>query len=120
MTPDQFIPIIEENGMIVPIGEWVIRQACKQSMLWQSQGLKPVPLAVNLSPRQFMHRGLVESIRAILDDTGIDPAMIQFEITETALMEHGEQTLEILGHINAMGIRCRSTISAPAIHRWLT
>jgi EAL domain-containing protein (putative c-di-GMP-specific phosphodiesterase class I) len=63
-----------------------------------------VPLAVNLSPRQFMHRGLVESIRAILDDTGIDPAMIQFEITETALMEHGEQTLEILGHINAMGI----------------
>ena len=105
VTPDQFIPIIEENGMIVPIGEWVIREACKQSMLWQSQGLKPVPLAVNLSPRQFMHRGLVESIRAILDDTGIDPAMIQFEITETALMEHGEQTLEILGHINAMGIR---------------
>jgi diguanylate cyclase (GGDEF)-like protein/PAS domain S-box-containing protein len=104
VTPDQFIPIIEENGMIVSIGEWVIRAACKQSMLWQSQGLKPVPLAVNLSPRQFMHRGLVESIRAILDDTGIDPAMIQFEITETALMEHGEQTLEILGHINAMGI----------------
>jgi diguanylate cyclase (GGDEF)-like protein/PAS domain S-box-containing protein len=105
VTPDQFIPIIEENGMIVPIGEWVIRQACKQSMLWQSQGMTPVPLAVNLSARQFMHRGLVESIRAILDDTGIDPALIEFEITETALMQHGEQTLEILGHINAMGIR---------------
>jgi diguanylate cyclase (GGDEF)-like protein/PAS domain S-box-containing protein len=105
ITPDQFIPIIEENGMIVPIGEWVIRQACKQSMAWQSQGMMPVPLAVNLSPRQFMHRGLVESIRDILDDTGIDPALIEFEITETALMEHGEQTLEILGHINAMGIR---------------
>ncbi|WP_371866357.1 bifunctional diguanylate cyclase/phosphodiesterase [Duganella radicis] len=105
VTPDQFIPIIEENGMIVGIGEWVIRQACKQSMLWQSQGLAPVPLAVNLSPRQFMHRGLVESIRGILDDTAIDPALIEFEITETALMEHGEQTLEILGHINAMGIR---------------
>jgi diguanylate cyclase (GGDEF)-like protein/PAS domain S-box-containing protein len=105
ITPDQFIPIIEENGMIVPIGEWVIRQACRQSMAWQSQGMTPVPLAVNLSPRQFMHRGLVESIRAILDETGIDPALIEFEITETALMEHGEQTLEILGHINAMGIR---------------
>jgi diguanylate cyclase (GGDEF)-like protein/PAS domain S-box-containing protein len=105
VTPDQFIPIIEENGMIVPIGEWVIRQACKQSMLWQSQGMTPVPLAVNLSARQFMHRGLVESIRAILDDTGIDPALIEFEITETALMQHGEQTLEILGHVNAMGIR---------------
>ena len=105
ITPDQFIPIIEENGMIVGIGEWVMRQACRQSMLWQSQGLAPVPLAVNLSPRQFMHRGLVESVRGILDDTGIDPALIEFEITETALMEHGEQTLEILGHINAMGIR---------------
>ncbi|WP_343731095.1 EAL domain-containing protein [Duganella sp.] len=105
VTPDQFIPIIEENGMIVPIGEWVIRQACIQSMRWQSQGMTPVPLAVNLSPRQFMHRGLVESIRGILDDTGIDPALIEFEITETALMQHGEQTLEILGHINAMGIR---------------
>ncbi|WP_229258167.1 EAL domain-containing protein [Duganella margarita] len=105
VMPDQFIPIIEENGMIVPIGEWVIRQACKQSMLWHSQGMMPVPLAVNLSARQFMHRGLVESIRAILDDTGIDPALIEFEITETALMQHGEQTLEILGHINAMGIR---------------
>ncbi len=105
VTPDQFIPIIEENGMIVPIGEWVIRQACRQSMLWQSQGMTPVPLAVNLSPRQFMHRGLVESIRAILDDTGIAPELIEFEITETALMQHGEQTLEILGHINAMGIR---------------
>jgi EAL domain-containing protein (putative c-di-GMP-specific phosphodiesterase class I) len=105
ITPDQFIPIIEENGMIVPIGEWVIRQACRQSMAWQSQGMLPVPLAVNLSPRQFMHRGLVASIRDILDETGIDPALIEFEITETALMQHGEQTLEILGHINAMGIR---------------
>jgi diguanylate cyclase (GGDEF)-like protein/PAS domain S-box-containing protein len=105
VTPDQFIPIIEENGMIVPVGEWVIRQACKQSMLWQSQGMMPVPLAVNLSPRQFMHRGLVESIRAILDDTGIAPELIELEITETALMQQGEQTLEILGNINAMGIR---------------
>ncbi|WP_432382822.1 EAL domain-containing protein [Duganella sp. P38] len=105
ITPDHFIPIIEENGMIVPIGAWVIRQACRQSMAWQSQGMTPVPLAVNLSPRQFMHRGLVESVRDILDETGIDPALIEFEITETALMQHGEQTLEILGHINAMGIR---------------
>ena len=64
-----------------------------------------MPLAVNLSPRQFMNRGLIESIRSILDETGIDPALIEFEITETALMQHGEQTLEILGQINRMGIR---------------
>jgi diguanylate cyclase (GGDEF)-like protein/PAS domain S-box-containing protein len=105
VMPDSFIPLIEENGMIVPIGEWVMRSACEQSMEWLRQGLQPVPLAVNLSPRQFMHRGLVESIRRILDETGIDPAMIEFEITETALMQHGEHTMEILGQINAMGIR---------------
>jgi diguanylate cyclase (GGDEF)-like protein/PAS domain S-box-containing protein len=105
VLPDSFIPIIEENGLIVPIGEWVIRRACEQSMAWLRAGLAPVPLAVNLSPRQFMHRGLIESIRRILDETGIDPALIEFEITETALMQHGEQTLEILGQINAMGIR---------------
>ena len=105
VLPDHFIPIIEENGLIVPVGEWVIRQACQQSMAWQRAGLAPVPLAVNLSPRQFMHRGLIASIRGILDETGIDPSMIEFEITETALMQHGEQTLDILGQINAMGIR---------------
>jgi diguanylate cyclase (GGDEF)-like protein/PAS domain S-box-containing protein len=105
VMPDSFIPIIEENGLIVPIGEWVIRAACMQSMAWQDQGMTPVPLAVNLSPRQFMHRGLIESIRGILDETGIDPSLIEFEITETALMQHGEQTLDILGQINAMGIR---------------
>jgi diguanylate cyclase (GGDEF)-like protein/PAS domain S-box-containing protein len=105
VMPDRFIPLIEDNGMIVPIGEWVIRQACQQSMAWQRAGLSPVPLAVNLSPRQFMHRGLIGSIRAILDETGIDPSLLEFEITETALMQHGEQTLDILGQINAMGIR---------------
>ncbi|XLZ72461.1 bifunctional diguanylate cyclase/phosphodiesterase [Massilia sp. SR12] len=105
VMPDQFIPLIEENGLIVPIGEWVLRRACEQSMEWQRQGMAPVPLAINLSARQFMHRGLVDSIRRTLDETGIDPALIEFEITETALMQHGEQTLEILGQINAMGIR---------------
>ncbi len=105
VLPDSFIPIIEENGLIVPVGEWVMRRACEQSVAWSRAGLQPVPLAVNLSPRQFMNRGLIESIRRILDETGIDPALIEFEITETALMQQGEQTLEILGQINAMGIR---------------
>ena len=105
VLPDHFIPIIEDNGLIVPIGEWVMRRACRQIVEWQKQGLTPVPLAVNLSPRQFMNRGLIESIRAVLDETGIDPALLEFEITETALMQHGEQTLEILGQINDLGIR---------------
>ena len=103
--PDQFIPIIEENGLIVPIGEWVIRQACQQSIAWQQLGLPAIPLAINLSPRQFLHRSLIESIRTILQQTGMPPSLLEFEITETALMHHGEQTLEILRQINQMGIR---------------
>jgi diguanylate cyclase (GGDEF)-like protein/PAS domain S-box-containing protein len=105
VAPDDFIPILEENGLIVPVGEWVIRRACEQAMAWQRAGLPPLPLAVNLSARQFMHRGLIQSIRAIVDDTGIDPGLIEFEITETALMQHGGQTLETLGQIYRMGIR---------------
>jgi EAL domain-containing protein (putative c-di-GMP-specific phosphodiesterase class I) len=105
MRPDDFIPILEENGLIVPVGEWLIRSACEQIVAWQRQGLTPVPLAVNLSARQFVHRGLLESIRSILDDTGVDPALLEFEITETALMQHGQQTLEILHQIDNMGIR---------------
>jgi len=103
--PDEFIPILEENGMIVAVGEWVIRSACEQSMAWQAQGLTAVPLAINLSARQFMHDGLVDSIRRIAADTGIDPALVEFEITETALMQHGGQTLEILRQMNGMGMR---------------
>ncbi|MEX5747298.1 EAL domain-containing protein [Massilia sp. X63] len=103
--PDEFIPILEENGMIVPVGEWVIRSACEQSMAWQRQGLSAVPLAINLSARQFMHDGLVNSIRRIVGATGIDPSLVEFELTETALMQHGGQTLEILRQINDMGMR---------------
>ncbi len=105
VMPDRFIPILEESGMIVPVGAWVMRKACEQSMAWLGQGLRPVPLAVNLSPRQFMHTGLVAAIRAVLEDSGIAPGLLEFEITETALMQQGEQTLEILRQINAMGLR---------------
>jgi diguanylate cyclase (GGDEF)-like protein/PAS domain S-box-containing protein len=105
VMPDEFIPILEENGMIVAVGEWVIRRACEQAVAWQRAGLRAVPLAINLSARQFMHRGLVDAIRGIVEDTGIDPGLLEFEITETALMQHGDLTLETLGQIFRMGIR---------------
>jgi diguanylate cyclase (GGDEF)-like protein/PAS domain S-box-containing protein len=105
VAPDEFIPMLEENGQIVPVGEWVIRAACRQALAWRRAGLAAVPLAINLSARQFMHRGLIEAIRRILHETGVDPAMLEFEITETALMQHGGQTLETLAQISAMGIR---------------
>jgi diguanylate cyclase (GGDEF)-like protein/PAS domain S-box-containing protein len=103
--PDDFIPILEETGLIVPVGEWVLRAACEQGVAWQREGLPAVPLAINLSARQFMHAGLVESIRRIVAETGIDPSLLEFEITETALMQHGGQTLDLLGQINGMGMR---------------
>ncbi|MDK6077126.1 EAL domain-containing protein [Massilia varians] len=103
--PDEFIPILEENGMIVPVGEWVVQSACEQCIAWQRQGLPAVPLAINLSARQFMHDALVSSIRRIVGETGIDPALVEFELTETALMQHGGQTLDILRQINGMGMR---------------
>jgi diguanylate cyclase (GGDEF)-like protein/PAS domain S-box-containing protein len=105
VSPDDFIPLLEENGLIVPVGEWVIRRACEQSMAWQRAGLPALPLAVNLSARQFVHRGLVQAIRNIVAETGIAPGLLEFEITETALMQHGGQTLETLGQIYRMGIR---------------
>jgi diguanylate cyclase (GGDEF)-like protein/PAS domain S-box-containing protein len=105
VAPDEFIPMLEENGQIVPVGEWVIRAACEQAVAWRRAGLAAVPLAINLSARQFMHRGLIQAIRRIIEQTGIDPAMLEFEITETALMQHGGQTLETLGQLSTMGIR---------------
>ena len=102
--PDEFIPILEESGMIVEVGEWVIRSACTQAVAWQREGLDVVPLAINLSARQFMHQGLVPSIRAIVRATGIDARLVEFEITETALMQHGGQTLDTLRQMNAMGM----------------
>jgi EAL domain-containing protein (putative c-di-GMP-specific phosphodiesterase class I) len=105
VSPDDFIPILEENGLIVAVGEWVIRRACEQAVAWRRAGLRTVPLAINLSARQFMHRGLIEAIRCIVDETGIDPELLEFEITETALMQHGGLTPETLGQIYRMGIR---------------
>jgi EAL domain-containing protein (putative c-di-GMP-specific phosphodiesterase class I) len=103
--PDEFIPILEESGMILAIGEWVIRNACEQSLAWERQGLGRIPVAVNLSARQFMQRGLADSIQRIVGETGIDAALLEFEITETTLMQSGGQTLEVLDQINRMGAR---------------
>jgi diguanylate cyclase (GGDEF)-like protein/PAS domain S-box-containing protein len=103
--PDEFIPILEESGMIIPVGEWVIRSACEQAMAWQRQGLRPVAVAVNLSARQLMQRGLADSIRRVVEETGINPALLEFEITETTLMQPGGHALEVLEEINRMGVR---------------
>jgi EAL domain-containing protein (putative c-di-GMP-specific phosphodiesterase class I) len=102
--PDEFIPILEDSGMIIAVGEWVLRSACEQAVAWQRQGLPAVVVAVNLSARQFMQRGLADSIRRIVGETGIDPGLLELEITETTLMQSGGHTLEVLEQIKDMGV----------------
>ena len=103
ISPAQFIPFAEETGLIVEIGEWVLRTACQQVKQWQAQGLK-VQVAVNLSPRQFKNPHLLATIHEIIG-TDFDPQWLELEITESALMEDVESSLETLHALRLMGIR---------------
>ena len=105
IPPKTFISLAEENGMIVPIGEWVLRVACAQNVLWQTSGLPPIRIAVNLSARQFEQPNLVERIAQILQKTGLDPQFLELEITETAAMRDIDFTTKILRKLQTMGIR---------------
>ena len=83
IPPSQFIPVAEETGWIVPIGEWVLKEACRQNMEWQKAGLKPIPVAVNISARQFQHPNFFDSVFHILEETGLNPRYLELEITES-------------------------------------
>ena len=102
--PDQFIPVAEDTGLIVPIGRWVVRAACEQWIEWRDAGLDPPPVAVNLSPRQFSDARLIEDIDAILTDTGMDAAYLQLEVTESAAMENPLRTFEMLDALRQRGL----------------
>ena len=105
VSPAQFIPLAEETGLIVPIGRWVLRTACAQTVAWQKQGLPPVRMAVNLSPRQFADPGLIADIRTTFRDTGMAPELLELEITEGMVMHNPERAIEVLSQIKAMGVR---------------
>lgn len=104
VPPNQFIPLAEETGLIVPLGEWVLLQACRQARAWADAG-HPIPVAVNLSNVQFRSKGLVRRVREILHDTGLDPAFLELEITESALMEPVHAAVEHLDALRAIGVR---------------
>lgn len=102
--PDRFVPILEETGLIVAVGSWVVRRACEQLKAWQRQGLPPICLAVNLSALQLRQKDLAESLAAIFSETGIDPSSIELELTESMLMDDSAASLRILATLAAMGV----------------
>ncbi len=105
VPPAKFIPVAEESGLILPLGEWVLRTACAQNKAWQDAGLRPVCVAVNLSARQFRHQDLVALVAGILQETGLDPALLELELTESLLMQNVEATIETLTRFKAMGVK---------------
>jgi diguanylate cyclase (GGDEF)-like protein/PAS domain S-box-containing protein len=103
VSPMSFIPVAEENGLIVPIGEWVLRTACSDAAAWLAAGHE-LRVAVNLSPLQFRHPGLVQTVQDILDATGLPPELLELEVTEGALMEDSEITLATLNALRSRGM----------------
>lgn len=105
VPPAQFIPLAEQTGLIVPIGAWVLHTACEQVMLWQRAGLAPIRVAVNLSPLQLKSEDLLAMIDRTLQSTGLDPRLLELEITESAVMDEPEVAQERLEEISSRGIR---------------
>ena len=105
VQPAEFIPLAEDTGMIVPIGEWVLRTACAQSKSWQSAGFAPLSLAVNLSARQFQQQNLAEVVVRILQETGLNPRDLELELTESSIMKNAEGAVRTLSELKAMGVK---------------
>ena len=104
ISPDSFIPLAEESGLILPLGEWVIRRACRQLQEWREAGYAPITLSVNLSSRQFMQADLVDMVRQALEDTGVDPQYLELELTESMLMTDAQQSIEKLHSFRKLGL----------------
>ncbi len=104
VSPAEFIPIAEETGLIVPLGEWVLRTACAQAKAWTDAGLPAVKMAVNLSARQLRQRQLVSQVEAILSETGLPADRLKLELTESAIMDRAEEALERLQGLKAIGL----------------
>lgn len=104
LAPDKFIYLAEENGLIVPIGEWVIQTACRQNKKWQDEGLPPIRMAVNLSGKQFGMQRLDQIISSIILESNMNPKWLELEITESAIMKNAEQNIITLKRFKEMGI----------------
>jgi diguanylate cyclase (GGDEF)-like protein len=104
ISPAEFIPVAEETGLIVPIGAWVLRSACLQAKAWRLAGMPTLSVSVNLSARQFKHDDLVALVRESLEVTGVEPALLELEVTESLLMEDTERTVQVLQALREEGV----------------
>jgi diguanylate cyclase (GGDEF)-like protein len=105
VSPGQFIPLAEEIGLIVPIGEWVLTTACTQAKAWQHHGIQPLMMSVNLSPRQFRQKNLVEMVTDVLETTGLDASLLNLEITEGVIMHRPDQAVAVLQRLHRLGVQ---------------
>jgi diguanylate cyclase (GGDEF)-like protein len=105
LQPDQLVPLAEETGLIVPIGKWALRAACLQARAWAAQGLPLFRMAVNLSARQFMSATLLHDVTETIAGTGMDPRLIEFEVTESMMMREPEEAVKLLRNLKAIGVR---------------
>lgn len=105
VSPAQFIPLAEETGLIVPIGEWVLRTACFQNKAWQDAGLPPFIVSVNVSARQFRERTLIAQVALALRDSGLEPRLLELELTESLVMEDLDKALQSMKALRAMGVQ---------------
>ena len=103
-SPDVFIPIAESAGLIVDLGEWVAIEACRQHVLWRDQGLQ-IAIAINVSPLQFRQPSFVAQLKSIIADSGMDPASLEIEVTESAVMDSVAESIEVLQKIKSLGIK---------------
>lgn len=104
VSPDRFIPLLEETGLIIPVGEWVLKKACEQNRAWQKAGLPPIQMAVNLSAIQFQQTDLIAMVRRVLHQTGLEARYLELEITENIAMHNEEAIIATLGELRDMGI----------------
>ena len=104
LPPAKFIPLAEDTGLILPLGEWGLRDACRQGVLWHQAGLTQLRVSVNVSPCQFQQKHFVETVAQILAETEIDPTTLQLEITETSLMQNADQVVTRLTELKQMGL----------------
>ena len=104
IPPDSFISIAEETGLIIPIGQWILEEACRQNSAWQRAGLAPINVSVNLSPIQFRHTGLVQSVASALAQAGLDPAFLELELTESFVMHDAERINVAMKSLKTLGV----------------